>query len=960
MSIFAPPLSFLSSSSGYSITNSARFVSGNSAYLTRTPGAASNRTTYTLSTWVKRGALSVSQMLFQAGTASQFYVQLTAADKISINSIDGAGTVALLTTQVFRDVGAWYHVVIAVDTNNATAANRVRLYVNGLEVTAFDTRNNPGSGATGNWNNNVVHNFGRLNGGSDYADCYVANVTHIDGSQLTPSSFGQTNASGVWVPKAYSGTYGTNGFFLDFGNSSYLGYDVKTSGVTTKFTNSSEWTGDTGDFSSLAQNIVPTGGNVGGIRTNDTFTGDFAVQFQWQNGTNPAYLSVYDTVENATFNSAIADAGVNSMTNAFQMYFGAASVVDAKRGVTGTVSAGIFTASAGDWIKLQRSGSTFTCYQNGTLKYTWVATSSATMRIVVSQNSSSMDWRSFTWTNGSTTPANSFYVSGLVAGDQMSDTPTLNYPVISTLDRDNGGTWSVTSGNLVVGNASTTLVARATMGVTSGKYYWEQTLTAWTASSAFAGVIGEVRLTGGNSVSAYANGYGIYPGNGNKYNNGANSAYGTSFAAGAVIATALDMDNGKVWWGVASGGTVTWYNSGVPASGTGAAYTTLSGRMFPCSSPANDSIWTYNFGQKAFTGAAPTGFVALNTANLPAPAIKDGSAHFQTALHTGTGSAITINQTGNSTFTSDFVWTKGRSGATNHVLSNIISGTGKYLSSNSTAAETTDAQALTAFGAGSISYGTLAAANTNAATYVDWMWKGGGAGVSNSVGSITSTVSTNTTAGIAVVTWTGTGVAGTIGHGLGVAPQLIIVKRRSSTGDWQVYHTSTGIGNYLLLDTTAASAADTLNVRWNNAAPTSTVFSVGTNADVNFLTGTFVAYCFAPIAGFSAFGSYTGNGSADGAFIYLGFRPAFVLIKSSSAVDDWRIYDSSRPGYNVQGGVLLPDTAGAETTTAEVDLLSNGFKCRIATTPNAANTMIYAAFASNPFGGSGAAPATAR
>ena len=161
---------------------------------------------------------------------------------MGINSIDGAGTVALLTTQVFRDVGAWYHVVIAVDTNNATAANRVRLYVNGLEVTAFDTRNNPGSGATGNWNNNVVHNFGRLNGGSDYADCYVANVTHIDGSQLTPSSFGQTNASGVWVPKAYSGTYGTNGFLMEFKNSGALGTD--TSGKGNTFTSSGLVAGD--------------------------------------------------------------------------------------------------------------------------------------------------------------------------------------------------------------------------------------------------------------------------------------------------------------------------------------------------------------------------------------------------------------------------------------------------------------------------------------------------------------------------------------------------------------------------------------------------------------------------------------------------------------------------------------------------------------------------------------------
>ena len=198
-----------------------------------------------------------------------------------------------------------------------------------------------------------------------------------------------------------------------------------------------------------------------------------------------------------------------------------------------------------------------------------------------------------------------------------------------------------------------------------------------------------------------------------------------------------------------------------------------------------------------------------------------------------------------------------------------------------------------------------------------------------------------------MLTYTGTGVAATIGHSLGVAPSLIIVKPRSAIGDWITYTSTTGAGNFLLLDTTAASAAS--STKWNNTTPTSSVFSVGIDLTTNTLSTTYVAYCFAPIAGYSAFGSYTGNGSTNGVFVYCGFRPRWILIKSSTTTDDWRIYDTSRPGYNVQGGTLLADTAGAETTATELDILSNGFKARVTTTPNAAQTYIYAAFAESPF-----------
>ena len=243
--------------------------------------------------------------------------------------------------------------------------------------------------------------------------------------------------------------------------------------------------------------------------------------------------------------------------------------------------------------------------------------------------------------------------------------------------------------------------------------------------------------------------------------------------------------------------------------------------------------------------------------------------------------------------------------------------------------------------------------NTNTATYVGWQWQAGqGSTSSNTNGSITSTTSVNATAGFSIVTWTGNGTTGaTIGHGLGIAPKMIIAKTRGIVQNWVVYRPEIGNSNVLLLNSSSAAFADGA---WNSTTPTSSVFTVNNGQGVNQASATYVAYCFAEIAGFSKFNSYVGNGSADGTFVYTGFRPKFVMIKSSTAVDDWRMYDASRPSYNVIGGTLLADTAGAETTAAEIDFTSNGFKLRITTTPNAAQTYIYAAFASNPFAQSNA------
>ena len=285
-----------------------------------------------------------------------------------------------------------------------------------------------------------------------------------------------------------------------------------------------------------------------------------------------------------------------------------------------------------------------------------------------------------------------------------------------------------------------------------------------------------------------------------------------------------------------------------------------------------------------------------------------------------------------SNFTADLAWGKDRAAVNNHQLVDTVRGNTAVLQSNTTAAETT----YTAPTAGD--------------ACIAWGWKAGGAGVSNTDGSITSTVSANRAAGFSIVTYTGTGANATVGHGLGVAPKLVIVKRRNavSGSGWLAYHQSLPSAAYnLYLNATNAQINDA--TVWNSSTPTSSVFSICTHVDVNNNTNTYVAYCFAEVPGYSKIGSYTGNGLADGPFVYCGFRPKWVMVKSSTAVDDWRIYDALRPGYNVQGGTLLADTTGAETTAAEVDFVCNGFKLRVATTPNAAQTYIFIALAESPF-----------
>ena len=326
--------------------------------------------------------------------------------------------------------------------------------------------------------------------------------------------------------------------------------------------------------------------------------------------------------------------------------------------------------------------------------------------------------------------------------------------------------------------------------------------------------------------------------------------------------------------------------------------------------------------------------------------------------YTGTGANASIVNTVNGvSFQPDFVWIKDRSVGYNHVLQDSIRGAtaAAKLSSNNTDAEGSANLApygnVSAFNSNGFSLvaGSIDSRQTNASgdAYIGWQWKAGGTAVSNTAGSITSSVSANTTAGFSIVQFTATGATATVGHGLGVAPQMIIVKDAASAGNWAVWHTSLASTAYYLFMNTTAPQANTSAI-WTGT-PSSTTFGIGSwhTADRQ------IAYCFAPVAGYSAFGSAVGNGSADGVFVYTGFLPRFILWKKTSASGDWRIWDSSRSPYDTAQKILYPNASDAEydpnNGTTNIDFLSNGFKFRSANLNESGATYIYACFAENPF-----------
>ena len=566
--------------------------------------------------------------------------------------------------------------------------------------------------------------------------------------------------------------------------------------------------------------------------------------------------------------------------------------------------------------------------------------------------------------------------------DNLVDSPTLyghdtgaggevvgNYatwnPLVNVSATFSNGNLRVTP---TLGNATP-----ATIFVSTGKWYWEVTMDALGSAGAASQRVGVVNTAGsGADLGGSANGW-CFLGDGRIYNNGSTNNYGSALAANDIVNVALDLDAGKIWYGKNG----SWFASGAPASGTSPSQTfTANQSMSPAvASGSGSPIYSGNFGQRAWAYTPPAGYNAITTKNLPRLAIGSAAAtpnqYFDAVTWTGdqTNKQIPLN------FTADFVWAKRRNSGDSHRLYDVIRGVNNDLQSNSTSQELTNNYGLDFDNGNYLAIdGTqyFGGGGGSGITFVAWCWRAGGAAVSNTSGTITSQVSANTTSGFSVVTYTGNGTAGeTVGHGLGVAPNLVIWKKRSSTSNWFVWSKAmdvlTGVTGWLYLNATNSqqTSGSTNEYPTYKVDPTSTLITLngtGSSNGVNDSSATYVAYCWTEIPGFSKFGSWTNNNSNDGTFVYLGFKPAFVMLKNTDNVETWYIIDAKRPGYNVaagSGSFLVPNSSGAEgvagADTATVDFVSNGFKIR---TSNPASgeisfgtrNYIYMAFAEAPFG----------
>ena len=805
--------------SQYLIDNSLRLNQSDNPRLTRTPSIPGNARTFTFSCWAKKSSNGTRQVLFGADIPTQAnasYIRFTDDDTLQAYFDYGNNTLEANLNSVakFRDSSAFYHVVWATDTTLSTEQDRIKIYVNGLQITDFQNPDYISQNFGTDINQTYPHYVGTDTVGvaNDFSlNGYLAEVHFIDGQQLDASSFGEFDAdSGIWKPKQYSGSYGTNGFYLDFENSGSLGAD-----------------------------------------------------------------------------------------------------------------------------------------QSG---------------------------------NG-----NDFTPNNFTATDQTTDTPTNNFCTLNRVATpQNGNLLTFSEGNLKVECPSSDRPTLSTFGMSSGKWYFEayviggsndHWIGVWKNGEALNGYGAISQTTSASSGLAC-----VYQGNtGGVGYNGSTQYTGSSYTGGDYIGCCFDADNYKVYFHKNG----TWQNSADPSAGTGGVSVSDGEWLFYIAANNSGQGWIANFGQDStfagtttaggnadengygdFKYTVESGFLSLNSANLAtelSPTIDDGSEYFHTQLYTGNGvddTAIT-NDAYSGDFQPDFLWIKERSSTSAHRIFDSSRGASIRLEPNETLAEATDTSNMKSFDTDGFTLGTSGSTNENGQTYVAWQLKANaGSTSSNTDGDITSTVQANTTAGFSIVTFTGDGNTSTVGHGLGTTPKFYIIKNRSNTGNWWTYTTVIdGSLDFFLLEGTNTKSDSGLSL------PTTSVFSVNSTVAPN--TNNIVAYCFTNIEGYSKFGSYTGNGSTDGPFVYTGFKPAFVIIKRTDTTNNWLMYDNKRDPDNLVGGILFPNLSDAEsieTTNNILDFTSNGFKLRSSSVATNASggTYIYMAFAENPFVSSSAIPVVAR
>jgi len=896
------------------IDQSLRFNDDDSAYLSRTPSVAGNRKTWTWSGWVKRGNLGTGKYLFAAGTASsdRTYISIGSDDRLYIVYVNST-YYGPKTSMMFRDPSAWYHIIVAYDTTQATESDRVKVYVNG-ELQAL-TQAGSNAVIPQNSNSDINSTSTHYISSQPYSapaltfDGYMAEVHFCDGTAYTADDFGELK-SGIWVAKEPSVTYGTNGFYLDC-SIDLTGPELVTNG--TFDTDTSGWSAQNATLSQTS----------GQMRIVDA--GDYSAAYQ----------------------AITTEIGKTYLLSFEYLY---------KSGLTILVNFG-FSASPPDGTKYFDEGESLSTPAYGTYTYAYTATSTTSYVILGTNSTNTMGVDNVSVKEFSADDlsgnANDWTPNNLAATDVVLDSPTNNFATFNPLNYDRG-TYSEGSLRVVT---SSTVAAQYNLGdmaiPDSGKWYFEFNQTAFASSNTTVMGISDERPAATTKIRVL-----YYSLNGNKVIDQAatsSTAYGASWTNGDIIGVLVDRDDGSV----------TFYKNGVSQGAI--SYTFSDADYFPYitdNNVASTSTGVFNFGQDStFAGnttaggftdangigdfyyAPPTGALALCTANLPAPTFDPAADvtpedHFNVVTYSGTGSSQSITGVG---FQPDLVWIKSRNGSTkDHNLYDSVRGVDKVLFSSGTFAEAT-VDGVGSFDLDGFTVDTYAGVNAASDTYVAWCFKAGGTAITNTDGTITSSVSANVDAGFSIATFTATtSSSDTVGHGLSQTPEIIIFKTRNSAMNWYVEtNVIDGSWDYLNLNTTNAA----INSSWPGTPNATTVPSRYTTAY------SMVQYCWHSVEGFSKIGVYTGNGSTDGVFVYCNFKPAFVLIKRTDSTSNWTILDNEREGYNVDNDPLYPNLTNAEGTTDLLDFLSNGFKLRTtdASVNASGGTYLFMAFAEDPF-----------
>lgn len=927
---------------GSVIERSVRF-DGVNDYFTRTPSVNGNRQKYTFSLWVKRGnILTDDNHIMRSGTWETAF-RFDSSDRLHFYASDESYTTAhLRSTARFRDMGTWYHVMAVVDTTQATASNRIKIYANGEQITSFDSPTYPLRYVNTGFNQgSSAHTLGgKPNGTNERLFGYLAEVHMIDGQTLDPSYFGYTEfQTGLWRPKKYSGNHA----------------NVNTNAVN----DGSTWAGNANYFN--------------GVRVDDNASGSAAV-FTGLNASLTVNFSTPVPVSSSLVLNMYSSVG--NTNNHTDIYINDVERVITVEDAYGGSNSGDFAiAFTGNMTKLHlnaknsaNNGLGMIIVDGEILKNGYNARGNNSFYLPFTDNSGTTATTIGRDYSGN---GNNFTPTSIATTDSVLDTPSNSFAVLNPElkgPRNNGteSAGSFTNANTKVVLSGTGDDFSAMFAVSSGKWYHEVKLVAsqnhgagWTLFDDFTS--GEYKASNSGIVNADGHlGTAESGGSSIIVNNGSTSSASENFVDNDIIGYAFDIEGGRLL--IYHNGTLISTITGI-AAGT---YVPIVG-----DDSSTDATLEINFGANAFSYTPPTGFLPLCTKNITTSGTKilNPKKHFEVLTYTGNGSARSITGL---EFQPDFVWIKRRNAASDHVLQDSVRGFG---SGTKLASSSTNTESNANNGATDPKWGYVNSTSKNGfdlevstngdqvnlsgSPYVAWCWKAGGTAVTNNDGTIASQVSVNEEAGFSIISYTGNNTNNaTVGHGLGKTPAFLITKSRDNAID-PAWHTS-----HVSLPTNYDIALDAVDAAWNPSSngwhelTNSSVFTLkkgssdGNNTNRN--GDRYITYCWAEISGYSKFGSYIGTGTAQGPHVFTGFKPAWVLTKRSGGTSNWNLFDYKRPGYNPTNDRLFPNLSNAEidgsSSNNQIRILSTGFKPTGSNvdTNGAGSEYIYMAFAEQP------------